>query len=87
MLLARARVFIVSSAVSSARCADTTPAAVVARLNQEIIRAADKPRLKESFIAQGARAVTSTPAELTRRVEDEIKTWKSVISKANLKVE
>jgi hypothetical protein len=30
VLLARARVFIVSSAVSSARCADTTPAAVVA---------------------------------------------------------
>jgi tripartite-type tricarboxylate transporter receptor subunit TctC len=64
-----------------------TPAAVVTRLNQEIIRAADKPRLKESFIAQGARAVTSTPAELTRRVEEEIKTWKTVISKANLKVE
>ena len=64
-----------------------TPAAVVARLNQEIIRAADKPRLKDSFIAQGARAVASTPAELTRRVEEEIKTWKTVITKAGLKVE
>lgn len=64
-----------------------TPAAVVARLNQEIIRAADKPRLRESFIAQGARALTSTPAEQTRRVEEEIKVWKNVIAKAGLKVE
>ncbi len=64
-----------------------TPAAVVARLNQEIIRAADKPRLKESFIAQGARAVTSTPAEQARRVEEEIKTWKTVITQAGVKVE
>jgi tripartite-type tricarboxylate transporter receptor subunit TctC len=64
-----------------------TPAAVVARLNQEIIRAADKPRLKDSFVAQGARAVTSTPAEQTRRVEAEIRTWKAVIAKAGLKVE
>jgi tripartite-type tricarboxylate transporter receptor subunit TctC len=64
-----------------------TPPAVVARLNQEIIRAADKPRLKDVFIAQGARAVTGSPAELTRRVEEEIKVWKNVIAKAGVKVE
>ena len=64
-----------------------TPAAVLQRLNQEIAKAAEKPRLRDSFIAQGARAVTSTPAEQTRRVDDEIRVWKATIQKANIKLE
>jgi tripartite-type tricarboxylate transporter receptor subunit TctC len=64
-----------------------TPPQIVARLNQEIARAADKPRLKESFQAQGARAVTSSPTELSRRVDDETKLWKGVIAKAGVKIE
>lgn len=64
-----------------------TPPRIVARLNQEIVRAADKPKLKESFLNQGARAVTSSPAEHSRRVGGEIKVWKNVIAKAGVKVE
>ena len=64
-----------------------TPPQIVTRLNQEIARAADKPRLKENFLNQGARAVTSSPGEFSRRADEEIKVWKNVIAKAGVKVE
>jgi tripartite-type tricarboxylate transporter receptor subunit TctC len=64
-----------------------TPAQIVSRLNQEIVRAAAKPAVKESFLSQGARAITSPPAEISRRVSDEIKVWKSVIARAGVKLE
>jgi hypothetical protein len=38
-------------------------------------------------VAQGARAVTSTAAEQSRRVDDEIRIWKATIQKANIKLE
>ena len=64
-----------------------TPPAIVARLNQEIARAADKPSLKEVFQKQGARPISSSPADHTRRVNEEIKTWKEVIARAGVKLE
>jgi tripartite-type tricarboxylate transporter receptor subunit TctC len=60
---------------------------IVARLNQEIARAADKPILKEIFQKQGARPISSPPADHTRRVNEEIKTWKEVIARAGVKIE
>ena len=64
-----------------------TPAAIVAQLNREIVVAADKPALKDVFQKQGATPVTSTPAELGRRVNEEIKTWKEVIARAGVKLQ
>lgn len=60
---------------------------IVSRLNQEIARAAEKPALKEIFQKQGARAVTSSPAGHTQRVNDEIRTWKDIIARAGVKLE
>lgn len=64
-----------------------TPPEVVARLNQEIVRAAGKPSLKDVFQKQGAVPVTSSPADHTRRVNAEIQTWKDVIARAGVKLE
>jgi tripartite-type tricarboxylate transporter receptor subunit TctC len=64
-----------------------TPPQVVSKLNQEIARAAEKARVKESFEKQGARAVTSSVAEWSRRVDDETKVWRSVIVKAGVRLE
>ncbi|MFZ2737536.1 MAG: tripartite tricarboxylate transporter substrate binding protein [Burkholderiaceae bacterium] len=64
-----------------------TPAAVLTRLNLEIAKAAEKARLRDSFVAQGARAVTSSQIEANKRVEDEIQVWKTIIQKTNLKIE
>ena len=64
-----------------------TPQQIVARLTQEIARAADKPRVRESFQNQGARPVTNSPVVFTRRVDEEMKLWKAVITKAGVKIE
>lgn len=64
-----------------------TPRQIVSRLNEEIRSAADKPALKEIFRKQGARPLTSSPAEHTRRVDAEIRTWKQVIAKAGVKLQ
>lgn len=64
-----------------------TPPQIVSQLNHEIARATDKPKLKEIFQKQGARAVTSSPAEHSRRVDEEIKVWKNMIVKAGVKLE
>lgn len=64
-----------------------TPRSVVARLNQEIARAAERPLLKDVFQKQGAVAVTSSPADHSRRVSDEIKTWKDIVARAGIKLE
>jgi tripartite-type tricarboxylate transporter receptor subunit TctC len=64
-----------------------TAPAIVARLNREIARAADKSTVRDVFQKQGAVAITSTPAALTRRVNAEIQTWKDVIAKAGVKLE
>jgi tripartite-type tricarboxylate transporter receptor subunit TctC len=64
-----------------------TPPQIVSRLNQELARAAEKPRVRESFEKQGARAVTSSAAESSRRIDEEMKVWKGVIVKAGVRVE
>jgi len=64
-----------------------TPPQIVSRLNREIARAADKPALKDVFQKQGAVAVTSSPADHTRRVNAEIQTWRDIIAKAGVKLE
>lgn len=64
-----------------------TPPAVVARLNQELARASGKPMLRDIYQKQGAVAVTSSPAEHTRRVNAEIQTWKNVIARAGVKLQ
>lgn len=64
-----------------------TPPAVVARLNQEIVRASGKPTLRDIYQKQGAVAVTSSPAEHTRRVNAEIQTWRDVIARAGVKLQ
>jgi tripartite-type tricarboxylate transporter receptor subunit TctC len=65
----------------------TTPPQIVSRLNQEIARAVDNAKLKENFVSQGARAVSSSSAEFSQQVHEEIKVWKNVIAKAGVKVE
>jgi tripartite-type tricarboxylate transporter receptor subunit TctC len=64
-----------------------TPAPILAVLHKEIAAATEKSRLKTTYIGQGARAITSSPTEITRRVEEEIGVWKSVITKGGIKLE
>jgi tripartite-type tricarboxylate transporter receptor subunit TctC len=61
-----------------------TPRPVVERLHREVVRACEKPRLREAFLQQAAVAVTSTPEEMTRHLEREIGVWREVITRAKV---
>jgi tripartite-type tricarboxylate transporter receptor subunit TctC len=64
-----------------------TPRPTIERLNREIVRATEKPKLREAFLAQAALAVTSTPAEMTRHLEREIAVWREVIASAKVTIQ
>ena len=63
------------------------PAATVDRLQQAVIKAVAQPKVIELFASTGARAVASSSAEFTQRVDQESKVWKRVITKAGIKTE
>jgi tripartite-type tricarboxylate transporter receptor subunit TctC len=64
-----------------------TPRPVLERLHREVVRACEKPRLREAFLQQAAVAVTSTPEQMTRHLEREIAVWREVITRAKVTVQ
>jgi tripartite-type tricarboxylate transporter receptor subunit TctC len=64
-----------------------TPPDIVSRLQQEIAKAAAKPKVREFLATQGAVPVSSTPAEYRRIIERELSMWKRIIDKAGVKVQ
>jgi len=66
--------------------AGTAPA-VVTRLQQEIAKAASKPKVLEFLATQGARPMSTSSAEYAQLIEREIGMWKRVIDRAGIKVE
>ncbi|MDB5863207.1 MAG: hypothetical protein JWO70_1013 [Betaproteobacteria bacterium] len=64
-----------------------TPAPVVAKLQQEIVKALASPDLKERFVASGAYVVGSTPQALGEHVKKEIAAWAKVIKAADIRLE
>lgn len=61
-----------------------TPAAVVQRLSQELLKMSQIPEVRARFQALGIEAAGSTPEEARRKVDTEIKTWSKAISDANI---
>ena len=64
-----------------------TPAAVIARLNQEIVRAIGRSEVKQRFLDAGAEVVGSSPEELARKLKSEIEVWGKVIKDAGIRPE
>jgi tripartite-type tricarboxylate transporter receptor subunit TctC len=63
------------------------PAERLDRLHAEIVRAAGRPRLRELFAAQGARALLVPPQAFTKRVHAEIALWREVIPRVGIRAE
>jgi tripartite-type tricarboxylate transporter receptor subunit TctC len=61
-----------------------TPAPIVARLNAAMVRVLAMPDVKEKLFAQGAEAVSNTPAEFEAIIKDEIAKWEYVIREAKI---
>jgi tripartite-type tricarboxylate transporter receptor subunit TctC len=64
-----------------------TPAAIVTRLNQEIVKSLKSPDLAQRFAAVGAQAVGSTPEGFAEHIRRERETWAKVIAAAGIRIE
>lgn len=64
-----------------------TPAAIVARLNQEIVRAISKPDVKEKFIAAGVDTIGTTPEQFAAYIKSDIAVVGKLITKAGIRAE
>ena len=65
-----------------------TPAAIVTRLNQEIVRFFNRPEVKERFISdEGTEPVPSTPQEIAATIKSEMSRLGKVIKDAGIKIE
>lgn len=62
-------------------------APLVQRLHAEISRIMGSAEIRDRLAAQGAEAMTSTPAELARYTADEIVRWRRVIRESGAKAE
>ena len=64
-----------------------TPAAIVNRLNADIVRILQMPDAREMLASQGLEAQSSTPAELAKRLKDDIAIYARVLKNAGVKPE
>ncbi len=64
-----------------------TPAAIVKRLNEEMVKIAKNPDFKEQLNKQGQEAISSTPKELAAFTKSEFDKWERVIKTANIKAD
>ena len=64
-----------------------TPAAIIDRLNREIVRVVHLPELKEKFLSVGMEPVGSTPAQLGATMKSEIVRLGKVIKDAGIRGE
>jgi len=64
-----------------------TPAAVVQRLNAELIRAIRAPDVRARLAGQGAEVVTMAPGEQDRFFATERARWARVVAQAQIKLD
>ena len=64
-----------------------TPPAIITQVQQGIAKAVEQPKVRDAFAGAGVRAVASQPADFAKRVDDEARTWKRVITRAGIKTE
>ncbi|MSP97639.1 MAG: hypothetical protein EXR29_10550 [Betaproteobacteria bacterium] len=64
-----------------------TPKAIVAQLNQAIVRILKKPEVLERLRAGGMEAAPSSPEEYSRFIARDIDKWNKVVKAGNIKVD
>jgi tripartite-type tricarboxylate transporter receptor subunit TctC len=63
------------------------PGAVVAKLNAEMVRAAQLPDIRERLAAEGAIVVAGSPRQAMAHIETEIARWTKVVRSAGIKAQ
>ena len=64
-----------------------TPAAVISRLNQDIVKALQTPDTKEKLSALGLEAVGSTPQQYTAHLKEELAKYGRIVKSAGIKID
>ena len=64
-----------------------TPAAIVTRLNGEVVAILGAADIKDALVAQGLEPRASTPAAFAARIRDEIAKWRKVVKTAGVQAE
>jgi tripartite-type tricarboxylate transporter receptor subunit TctC len=64
-----------------------TPAAVVSSLNAATVKALQAADLRERLASQGADPVTSTPADFSAYLKEEIAKWGKVVKASGMKAD
>lgn len=64
-----------------------TPAAIVSRLNQEIIKATQDPEVRKRMADMGNEPFTKTPAETRTFIESEMKKFKAIAEAIHLQLD
>ncbi|HEV2042073.1 MAG TPA: tripartite tricarboxylate transporter substrate binding protein [Casimicrobiaceae bacterium] len=64
-----------------------TPAAMVTRLNRELVAVMQDPAMKAWMEARGAEAVTSTPEEFAAYIKKDLAKWARVVKEAGITAE
>ncbi|MEK6592585.1 MAG: tripartite tricarboxylate transporter substrate binding protein [Pseudomonadota bacterium] len=64
-----------------------TPPAIVAKLNQEIVRILQSPEVKERMSADGSEPVGSTPEQFSVHIRNEVAKWRKLIQEAGIRAE
>jgi tripartite-type tricarboxylate transporter receptor subunit TctC len=64
-----------------------TPRPIIERLNKELRALAESDLVKQRIQAEGGDALTSTPEEYAKDIDQEERKWSTLIKKLNLKVE
>jgi tripartite-type tricarboxylate transporter receptor subunit TctC len=67
--------------------ASGTPAAIVNRLNTELIKIVRSPEIRAKLTGQGAEVVTMAPAEQDQFFKQERKRWAEVVAQAGIKLD
>ena len=69
------------------RCPRRTSAELIGRLNSEIQRALDDPKIKARLTDLGVNRVSGSPSDFGNLIANETEKWGKVIRAANIKAE
>jgi tripartite-type tricarboxylate transporter receptor subunit TctC len=64
-----------------------TPAAIVTRLNTEVVRALRSPDVAERFATQGVDIVASTPEEFAAFIRQDVAKYAKLVKAANIRID
>jgi tripartite-type tricarboxylate transporter receptor subunit TctC len=76
-----------SSALNYLSVPAGTPAAIIERLNREVVTVLDSPDIRERMLGIGVIPQKSSPKELDQTIRNETKKWRKVIETSGAKAE